>query len=629
MPSIPNRTQKQVNRIRKLQRRIAAGEFIALTPDFPFDYKKYLERNGSSPLGTILPENIGKSVAIVGGGVSGLIAAYEVMRMGLRPIIFEASDRLGGRFYSYRFDGADPATHPIAEMGAMRFPTAGKALEYYYRKTGMWENKVAFPNPGTDASPSNIVDYKGKIDYYESTSPEDNPYLYLEDKFFGDDISPGLVNSHGMKLDEAIAWQTEIEPGAGISTENQTNLKNHWNTLIKGTMEDGGDGISYDIKTFRDLLTDDGWSFADIEAFGQVGFGTGGWNTDYVNGSLELLRVMYMELDVDHQLMLDGADALPASLYTKPPSFFGDEAVNPDVSLQDIQMSASNNPLNSTVVGIKLDSVRKEYIVTIRDTNDPAATPSYKFFDAVIYTPHVRILDKMRYQTNDRESYTATTALLRPDTWEAIMYTHYMQSTKVFQVTSSPFWKNTNPEDGRFLMSTTLSDRLTRGTYLVDYSANQAEGGNKGYGCFQSYTWNDDSVKFVSADNKYNITSWANMTKACLNDIYSRDDVFFGTAEGQSSVTQKWEDNPFFLCAFKNNLAGQYRYQQRLFEQFHDNEAFILAGDDISWVAGWAEGAVTTALNAVSKIEYLFNGNEPNPASPHGQFDQWKPVDIN
>ena len=28
----------------------------------------------------------------------------------------------------------------------------------------------------------------------------------------------------------------------------------------------------------------------------------------------------------------------------------------------------------------------------------------------------------------------------------------------------------------------------------------------------------------------------------------------------------------------------------------------FLAGDDVSWTAGWAEGAVTTALNAVSSM---------------------------
>ena len=37
----------------------------------------------------------------MGAGVSGAVAAYEAMRMGLHPVVVEASDRIGGRFYSH------------------------------------------------------------------------------------------------------------------------------------------------------------------------------------------------------------------------------------------------------------------------------------------------------------------------------------------------------------------------------------------------------------------------------------------------------------------------------------------------------------------------------------------------
>ena len=44
-------------------------------------------------------------VAIVGGGISGLAAAYELQRRGLGVRLLEASDRLGGVIRSDRFDG--------------------------------------------------------------------------------------------------------------------------------------------------------------------------------------------------------------------------------------------------------------------------------------------------------------------------------------------------------------------------------------------------------------------------------------------------------------------------------------------------------------------------------------------
>src|SRR5436309_6410292 len=44
-------------------------------------------------------------VAIVGGGISGLAAAYELQRRGVSVRLLEASDRLGGVIRTDRFDG--------------------------------------------------------------------------------------------------------------------------------------------------------------------------------------------------------------------------------------------------------------------------------------------------------------------------------------------------------------------------------------------------------------------------------------------------------------------------------------------------------------------------------------------
>ena len=37
------------------------------------------------------------SIAIVGGGVAGLTAAYRLQAAGVKPVLFEASSRWGGR----------------------------------------------------------------------------------------------------------------------------------------------------------------------------------------------------------------------------------------------------------------------------------------------------------------------------------------------------------------------------------------------------------------------------------------------------------------------------------------------------------------------------------------------------
>lgn len=55
-----------------------------------------------SPASARTPDTSGKraSIAIVGGGVAGLTAAYRLAAKGLRPAVFEASNRWGGRMFT-------------------------------------------------------------------------------------------------------------------------------------------------------------------------------------------------------------------------------------------------------------------------------------------------------------------------------------------------------------------------------------------------------------------------------------------------------------------------------------------------------------------------------------------------
>ena len=50
-------------------------------------------------------------------------------------------------------------------------------------------------------------------------------------------------------------------------------------------------------------------------------------------------------------------------------------------------------------------------------------------------------------------------------------------------------------------------------------------------------------------------------------------------------------------------------------------DGFIIAGDDVSFTGGWAEGAVTTALNAVNKLAVRFGGG--TFVGNRGPIDEW------
>ncbi|MFM0652004.1 flavin monoamine oxidase family protein [Paraburkholderia sediminicola] len=611
MPDLPNR-YRNTPKTRNL-------DVAALVPDFPFDYGNFLStaKANNQALGAINNTFVGTQVLIVGAGAAGLVAAYEVMRMGLHPVVVEASDRIGGRFYSHRLGDADSPV--IAELGGMRFPVAGKASYHYFDKVGMTANSAPFPNPGTEAAVSTVVDYKGEQDYYEYDSAEfpiPPKYTDIEDKFFA------FLDADPMFFAQMVdATQEPITPA------KQQFIKTTWNNLI---LEHGWDNLSF----YNALSNEAGWNFEDIQLFGQVGFGTGGWNTDYPNSFLEVLRVMYASLDVDQRLMYDGVDSMPNRLWNTPPATFGDFMVGywpASTTVESLTRRVFDNPFGKEVRQI----VRNEdgaFSVTIADTTqDPAVTDTYSFA-AVIYTPHVRILDKFR-SIGTTEQYNAATRLFDAETWEAIMYTHYMQSTKIFLATKEAFWTARDPGTDKRKMSVTLSDRLPRGTYLVDYAG--SAGSARGTGIFLSYTWNDDSLKFLG-DRTEETASRRQLCQRVLQSIYPDVDFDTEATPTDPNVSISWEEQAFYLGGFKNNFPGQYRYQKRLFSQFMDGvsagvggDRFVLAGDDISWTAGWCEGAVTTALNAVNKMAVAFGGLAlPGNPGPINQWDQWKPVDL-
>ncbi|WP_277590829.1 flavin monoamine oxidase family protein [Pseudomonas chlororaphis] len=608
MSAIPSRTNRSPLRMNK--------DVTALIPDFPFHYADFLQKAQGSPLGHVAPENYGKQVLIVGAGVAGLVAAYEAMRMGLHPVVVEASERIGGRLYSkVQGDPENPGDQVLCELGAMRFPVSGKALFHYFRKVGMSENSADFPNPGTAAAISTVVDYRGEKTYYEVDGNPDFPkppeYTDLENQFFDN-----FLETYDF---------TAMEKAMTEGSISQQTIKKLWNAIVNPATGTSGDDVSF----YAALLENSGWSKADIDLFGQIGFGTGGWNTDYPNSILELLRVLYTGLDADHQLMFDGSSSLPQRLWSKTPKELGDMMKHwpAETTVETLAREVFPDPFHQEVRHIERQR-DGSFLVSITDTRNQKTQQRY--FPSVIYTPHVRILDKLRYSGNPR-SLPAMNSLLPIDTWEAIMYTHYMQSAKIFAATRRPFWNDPVAEGEQRKMSITLSDRLTRGTYLVDYSA--SKGDYKGSGIFLSYTWNDDALKFLG-DRPAPLPQHVDLCTNLLDNLYPDIKLNEQYSTVDAFVEHNWEDQPLYLGAFKMNLPGQYEYQRRIFSQFMsdvgtDNpDRFILAGDDVSWTAGWAEGAVTTAINAVNKLAVCFgSGSLPGNPGPVESWDKLKPVE--
>lgn len=541
----------------------------AFGPDFPFAFDDWLA--SAAGLGRLPEQCHGKEVAIVGAGISGLVAAYELMRLGLRPVVYEAG-RIGGRLRSESFSAAPDVK---AELGGMRFPVSGRAFYHYLDLLGLPTRP--FPNPLTPDAPTTVIDLAGVSHYAETLA--DLPELFHE-------VSAAW--------DEALAEAGVPAIKDAIAARDHTEVCRLWNELVH----------KWDDRTFYDFLaTSEAFSklpFRHREVFGQVGFGTGGWDSDFPNSMLEIFRVVLTELEEDQRLVIGGAEQLPRGLWKK--AVTGSVFWPDGTSLKTLHNGAPRP--GAAKIASTADN-RFELVDRWGHTNT---------FDAVLVATQSWLLTT---------SISVEERLLPQPLWMALDRTRYMQSSKTFVMVDRPFWKDIDPETGRQLMSMTLTDRNTRGTYLFDNGPDQPA-----VICL-SYAWQSDAMKVLAMS----AAERAALAIETLETIYPNADLCRHVIG--EPITVSWEADPLFLGAFKGAQPGHYRYNRRMYSHFvQDNlpphqQGLFLAGDDTSWTPGWAEGAVQTALNSVWGILNHFGGK--TAATNPGPGDVWadrSPVDL-
>ena len=542
-------------------------------PDFPFAYDDWLQH--PQGLATLPPSAHGTEVAIVGAGMAGMTAAYELMKLGLKPVIYEAS-RMGGRLRSQPFEGGQGV---IAELGGMRFPASSTAFFHYVNLLGL--QTKPFPNPLTPAAGSTVVDLEGQTHYARTLA--DLPPLFRE-----------VADAWAGALDELGFGDLQL----ALRQRDVPKLKALWDRLVP----------LWDDRTFYDFVAQSKafsqLSFRHREVFGQVGFGTGGWDSDFPNTMLEILRVVLTGCDEDQHLIVGGVQQVPLGLWAHAPQQIAHWPQG--TSLASLHGGATR-PGVTAICRVKDGSASGQIAVTDSWGNK-------RSYPAVLVTCQSWLLTT---QIAVEES------LFSQKLWMALDRTRYMQSSKTFVMVDRPFWKEVDPATGRDALSMTLTDRLTRGTYLFDH------GPDKPAVMCLSYAWMSDALKMLPHPPAKRVQ----LALDALRKIYPTVDIA-GHIVGDP-ITISWEADPYFLGAFKGALPGHYRYNQRMYGHFMQDglpaaeRGIFLAGDDVSFTPAWVEGAVQTSLNAVWGIVHQLGGQclADNPG-PGELFPSLGPVAL-
>jgi monoamine oxidase len=216
--------------------------------------------------------NAPKRVVIVGAGMAGLTAAYELERAGHDPFIIEAQQRVGGRVYTLR----EPFTHGLyAEAGAMRIPKAHDLTLAYIEKFGLRTEPFTMGNP--------------------------NAYYYVHGqrlRIHEAEADPNLlgfeVAEHERGKTANQMWADAISPFVMKLEERGEDC---WSEIV----------AEYDQYSTREFLEANNWSEGIIETFGLLADQEALMNASF----LELLREEVGNYYTNMVELAGGMDTLP------------------------------------------------------------------------------------------------------------------------------------------------------------------------------------------------------------------------------------------------------------------------------------------------------------------------------
>ena len=215
-------------------------------------------------------------MVIIGAGLAGLVAAYELERQGHDPIVLEAQNRVGGRIYTLR----DFAPGLYAEAGGMRIPRVHDLTLRYCEEFGLELR------PFTMGNPKGLV-YIGGV---RMTSEEAS-------RRAGSAVVPG--RRRGARAHRPTrCGRRPRATSARCSTPAATGA---WDEIA----------AQYDQYSLYEFLKLRGFSEGAIEYYAVMNF----LEADMHNAVVEILREDLGGAYVDMQEIVGGMDLLPRAFY--------------------------------------------------------------------------------------------------------------------------------------------------------------------------------------------------------------------------------------------------------------------------------------------------------------------------
>jgi tryptophan 2-monooxygenase len=510
-----------------------------------FPYGSFFRQN--ERIGTL--KDVGtKTVAIVGAGASALFAGWQLAKAGCNVVFYEAEDKIGGRLRSETFhtDGRDSPTK--AEQGAMRIPLAQPLWTEVAQELDV-KRIPDFPNPGKVPT---VILWKGERIPFKDGKP-DHPFI----RKISDQLDV-MLKSLTDPLDEAR------------KANDTARMQEIYQDII-----DRFQGLNMK-EGIRKLAKECGfhWGEEEIEAFGAIGIGTGGYRPFFNAGFSDMLRVVLNGLENEQELIQHGTTSIVDAMADM-------EIERPDgtkVTLRDaINLGCPVTDVSS-----------KDGKPTLTFTNE-RGEPQKKSFDHVIFTGGPRQAEAVNLtHPADPES----DPLVSQQVATALQEIHMASASKLFIEVDKPFWKETEKKT-----QCIITDQDGQMAYAYQYP-----GTDKAV-VLVSYAWEDKAnslSRFSDPDKRL----------AYVKGQLAKADPEFASklvpAEGTRVRMVDWMLEEHQAGAFALDNTSQLTKTNALFANYlnvlpdneQPNSGVTLANDALGHHGGWLIGALRAGMNA-------------------------------
>ncbi|XP_052101852.1 flavin-dependent L-tryptophan oxidase RebO-like [Mytilus californianus] len=502
--------------------------------DLKSAYMKY-GRNVCAEKKGIEERDTGKSVLIVGAGLSGLSAAFELEKVGYNTQILELQPRVGGRTQTLR-DEFSAGLH--AEGGAMRIPPNHYLTNVYIEKFGIlvrpfcsytgntwilidehekiktkdWKEKNRMYStkcfPGWDSNlPANIrPSVDGILDLYERTMQPVIKELF------------SLIN----EKEPHVGWNEWVEKWSKLSVEEF--LRTNGDSIYRPWPEEAIRGLR--VATYS-------------PAFG----------TSLVEHLRDELSKWWAN---DLQTPVDGMDTI-AKNFIKPQ--FGTKEKTIDLS-------------KKITFGSKVRTVKRisENNVEITARNVITGTDRTYTANAVILTVPLAILRQIEGDIPEHQR-------------SVLKNIHYRSSTKVVLQCKSRFWEKQVGQVG-FLKTNLPIGQLHYPSHNDPPPPNER-------GLLVVYIWEQDAIIFGSQPHAEAIDSAVREITKIHPEMESEFEV---------GMVQAWFSDNAEQGA--HSCLQPYQYNNGMKTLMKPEHPIYLAGEAISYSNGWIQGAIESGLTA-------------------------------